>query len=178
MTEATNALELEPKSIARTSELEATYALLCEASERLRARGIAQWRVPYPRARFERDIASGSVWCWRAEGALAATLTVSSMRPDYYPNEIWRDDIAAWYLTRFVVAQRFARRGVGARVLAEVGMAANAAGVRALRLDVTAANPFLERYYVGHGFRRVGEAEIHGEPSLLLERPSNGFVPA
>lgn len=172
-----DALELAPKAVARASDLDDVYALLPEASEFLRERGIAQWRVPYPRERFARDVASGAVWYWRAESAVAATLTVSSSRPDYYEGDLWLDPKDAWYLTRFAVARRFARRGIGAKVLDQVAIEAAASGVQALRLDVNATNPFLERYYLEHDFRRVAAAQIRGEPSVLLEREC-AFLPA
>jgi len=35
---------------------------------------------------------------------------------------------------------------------------------------VTAANPFLERYYLDRGFQRVGFGEIRGELRIFLER--------
>ena len=143
----------------------------------MRLRGLAQWRVTYPRERFSRDVAAGTVWYWRAQTEVAATITVSDARPEYYDEDLWRDATSAWYLTRFAVARRFAGRNVGTQVMDRVAREASAAGVQALRLDVTGANPFLERYYLEHDFRRVGEASIRGEACVLLERRC-GYVPA
>jgi hypothetical protein len=59
----------------------------------------------------------------------------------------------------------------GERLLNEIEADAALAGMKALRLDVTAANPFLQRYYLARGFLDCGHADIKGERLLILERP-------
>jgi ribosomal protein S18 acetylase RimI-like enzyme len=148
-----------------------TYALLEECSNFLGAKGVAQWDPSYPRRRFDRDVSRGEVWLWRSADGVDATITLSTLRPDYYPERIWRDTIRAWYLCRFAVARRLSGMQLGVRLLAELEGDARAAGIEALRLDVTATNPFLAGYYAERGFEVAGRDEIKGDASIFLQKP-------
>jgi ribosomal protein S18 acetylase RimI-like enzyme len=146
------------------------YAILVEASAWLRRAGVGQWQPAYPRERFAREVASGLVWFWGDAREPMATVTLYETRPDYYPEGVWLDNTSAWYVCRLAVARKVARQRVGERVLDSLALDARAIGVRALRLDVTTTNPFLERYYITRGFRRHQLVSMFGEPSALLER--------
>lgn len=67
-------------------------------------------------------------------------------------------------------ARKLVGRRVGEQLLDRLATDAGAAGIQALRLDVTRANPFLEAYYVARGFGRCQTAEMFGEPCAFLER--------
>jgi GNAT superfamily N-acetyltransferase len=83
---------------------------------------------------------------------------------------MWEDGADAWYICRFAVARSFARQGVGGLALAGVEQDAKDAGVQALRLDVTADNPFLSSYYANRGFQIQETVRIFGEPMALLQK--------
>jgi hypothetical protein len=68
------------------------------------------------------------------------------------------------------VKRTLAGRGVGENLLRELEIDAAGSGLQALRLDVVAANPLLERYYLARGFKDCGTVEIRGERSVLLEK--------
>nr|PZN14419.1 MAG: hypothetical protein DIU78_26375 [Pseudomonadota bacterium] len=104
------------------------------------------------------------------------TVTLLPQRPEYYPREIWDDGAPAWYLCRFAVARKLAGRSIGVRLLDQLAIDAERSGVAALRLDVVSSNPFLERYYLEHGFRSRGIAEILGQRVLLLERRTRPWL--
>jgi len=131
---------------------------------------------PYPLERFRREIAEGHVWYWTLEEAPIATVTLLPQRPEYYPRVIWDDGAPAWYLCRFAVARKLAGRRIGVRLLDQLAIDAERSGVAALRLDVVSSNPFLERYYLEHGFRSRGIAEILGQRVLLLERRTRPWL--
>lgn len=168
-------LDMGPRLRATPSELHAVYALIEESSAWLRDKGLAQWNPVYPFERFSREVEQGRVWYWTSRTGPTATVTLQEQRPEYYPDEIWNDDVAAWYLCRFAVTRKLLGANVGPRLLAELEQDAALADRRALRLDVTASNPFLEKYYVTHGFGRVAVAEIRSESSVLLERTVSPF---
>jgi hypothetical protein len=162
--------ELGVRTQALPCDLTDVYCLLQEASSWLRAQGSAQWNPVYPIERFAREVEEGHVWCWRAEAAPLATVTLLSRRPDYYPAGVWDDGIPAWYVCRFTVKRTLAGRRVGETLLRQLEFDAARGGVQVLRLDVVAASPFLERYYLAQGFKDCGIVEIRGERSVLLER--------
>jgi GNAT superfamily N-acetyltransferase len=155
---------------AKLSDAEELYGLLVEASAWLKGKGLRQWNPQYPRQRFVREIEEGHVWYWAAEGEVIGTVTLLERRPAYYPHGMWEDCVRAWYVCRLVVSRKLAGRRVGERLLHEIETDAEAAGIQALRLDVVGSNPFLEAYYVAHGFERCQVGEIFGEGCALLER--------
>ncbi len=155
---------------ATATDLARVYALLEEGSAWLRSKGLAQWNPPYPIERFRRELEAGYVWLWAERESPIATVTLFPTRPDYYPDQIWSDGIPAWYICRLAVARRLAGGGVGHEVLTQIERDAAANGLAALRLDVTASNPFLERYYVERGYTRVATGDIKGGASVFLEK--------
>jgi GNAT superfamily N-acetyltransferase len=155
---------------ATPSEIEPSYALLEECSQWLRLRGLTQWNPVYPRARFEREVHEGNVWLWADSDGVAATVTLFGRRPDYYPEQVWNDASEAWYICRFAVARRLKGAGIGGRLLSEIEDEARAAKLDALRLDVTASNPFLANYYQAKGFTVVAVGDIRGGASIFLEK--------
>lgn len=146
------------------------YALLEEGSAWLRSKGLTQWDPVYPRERFTREIGAGYVWYWGTDGRVIATVTLFSERPEYYPDEVWRDGVAAWYVCRLAVSRKHSGTGVGRRILDQLEMDAASSKIRRLRLDVTASNAFLESYYEDSGYLRVAVAEISGAPSIFMEK--------
>lgn len=159
---------------AKASDWQKVHGLLVEAAAWLREKGLRQWNPEYPSHRFAREVEAGSVWYWAGGGEVIATATLHELRPEYYPPGVWEDEIPAWYVCRFTVARRFAGQRVGEQVLERIEADAVGAGIRALRLDVTASNPFLEEYYLARGFQRHQTVEIFGEPSVMLEKPLDG----
>jgi GNAT superfamily N-acetyltransferase len=164
--------ELNEGSLLRATsdDLPAVYGLLEECSAWLRDRAIPQWNPVYPFERFAREVNEGHVWHLRSQGASVATVTLLEQRPEYYPHRIWNDGLDAWYVCRLAVGRRLVGAGIGSKLLAQIEAAAALAGRRALRLDVSAANPFLEGYYVARGYRRVTVAEIGGSSSIFLAK--------
>jgi GNAT superfamily N-acetyltransferase len=164
------AIELGPRLRASTDQLSEMYALLEERSAWLRGKALAQWSSRYPIERFMREIAAGHVWYWKANEAVAATVTLYPTRPDYYPPHVWNDAGRGWYVARLAVTTRLAGQGIGRRLVAQIEHDATIEGLHVLRLDVVASNPFLEAYYTAVGFRRVAVGEIKSEPCLFLEK--------
>lgn len=159
-----------PRLRACEVDADAAYALLTSAAAWLAARRIAQWNPPYPRELFARDVDAGHVWCWKSAEQMIATVTLLPHRPAYYPMAIWNDGSPAWYVCRLAVTRALTGQGVGRRVLALLEDDARAAGRSALRIDVSATHPFLEKYYAALGFVVAGTGEIFGTPATFLER--------
>jgi len=132
---------------------------------------LAQWDPVYPLERFAREVSAGYVWYWRVDGSVLATVTLFPERPEYYPDGVWQDSVPAWYVCRLAVSRTHARAGVGRRILHQLELDAASSEARMLRLDVTASNPFLERYYRDLGYRRVAEGDIKGGAAVFMEKP-------
>jgi GNAT superfamily N-acetyltransferase len=155
---------------ATASDASEAYASIQECSDWLRAKGISQWDPVYPRQRFDRDVAAGEVWVWRSPAGIDATVTLSSVRPDYYPRYLWKDAERACYVCRFAIARRLKGAQLGVRLLGELERDARVAGIATLRLDVSAAYPFLTAYYVERGFEVIDRADIMGVAAVFLQK--------
>jgi GNAT superfamily N-acetyltransferase len=162
--------ELGLRTQALPCDLTDVYRLLQEASAWLRAQGSTQWNPAYPLERLAQEVEDGHVWYWKAGAGPLATVTLLPRRPDYYPVGVWDDEMPAWYVCRFTVKRTLAGRRVGETLLRQLEIDAADSGLQALRLDVVAVNPFLERYYLARGFKDCGTVEIKGERSVLLEK--------
>jgi GNAT superfamily N-acetyltransferase len=163
-------IDLGPRVRASRSDLPDVYALLEEASAWLSEKGLLQWYPAYPLERFTRQVEEGDVWYWKGGESVIATVTLLPRRPEYYPDHVWNDALPAWYVCRLALTRRLAGAGVGKRLLTQIENDAAAARLRALRLDVTASNPFLEEYYKALGYRRAALGESKGGQSIFMEK--------
>ena len=169
MTDSVTPAELK-RVHATSADSARAYAVLEEATAWLRSKGIAQWDELYPRARFEREVEEGLVWVWKREDEIVATVTLHAERPEYYPTHVWTEGADAWYVCRFAVARAYSGTGLGAQLLRELERDALTVGKGALRLDVTAANPFLHAYYAALGFDEHARHELAGDEAIFLEK--------
>ena len=137
--------------------------VLEEASEWLRRRGIEQWPATFPRDWLGPPIERGETWLATIDGSAAGTLTLTAH------DSAWPDDhLAATYVHRLAVRRSFA--GLGIVLLDWAVSDARSRNHTHLRLDCDASNGRLRRYYEAAGFRRRGEATVHGIDVTLLER--------
>ena len=146
-------------------------AFATAAQEWLRARGLGQY-VPAAHAASASTVvarvAARSLRAVESGSALAGFFSL-----EVAPSPWWsRDDVPALYLAGMVVAPAFRGRGVGAVILSWCRKQAAERGCRAVRLDCHAGNPWLCRYYEGHGFELRGRIEQHpGYDGCLYEAP-------
>lgn len=149
-----------------------------EAARWLAARGIDQWREPWPSEDLMeegmlRNIRAGeSFIVWDHDGTPAATITV-----DRWSNpELWTPEEAAepaLYAHKLTVARTYAGQDLGAELLDWAGTRAAAAGDRWLRVDVWTTNRKLQRYYLRLGFTHVRTVTRTRNPSgALFQRPA------
>jgi GNAT superfamily N-acetyltransferase len=133
------------------------------------------WPVPFPSHRFEPAARAGDLYLVElSDGALAGTVTVQWEDPQFWGTR----PPDSGYVHRFVVRREFAGRGVGDGVLAWAEGQVRARGRQYLRLDCLAASDALRRYYVAHGFRRLGERTVGGLRCALFEKPVLPVEPA
>jgi GNAT superfamily N-acetyltransferase len=81
----------------------------------------------------------------------------------------------AGYVHRLAVADDAHGRGIGRALIAWSEDEARARGKRFLRLDTTARNAVLRRYYEEEGFELRGEKAMEHWNVVLFERPIPGF---
>ncbi len=149
----------------------ATYvAFAVTAQAWLRERGLEQY-VPaaHPAASetIATRVAAGSLIVVESDGKPAGFFSLEET-----PSQWWSpDQVQALYLAGMVVGSRFRGQAVGSAIIAWCIDQARSRGCRAVRLDCHAGNPWLCRYYEGHGFVLQGRLEQHpGYLGCLYER--------
>lgn len=158
---------------ARPEDLEAVLEVLSEAAAWLASQGIRQWRYPLPEGMprlLQRTQASGDLIVARlavpGAGPAAATLRFGWSHPEYWP----ADPEAAGYVYGLAIHPSLRGHGLGAALLDWAGAQARSRGRRYLRLDCSAGNARLRRYYEGLGFICRGEVEDEDYRGALYER--------
>jgi GNAT superfamily N-acetyltransferase len=163
---------------AAPEDLNLLIAFRDEAARWLAARGIDQWREPYPTEDLMeegmlRSIRAGETFIvWDDDGTPAATITV-----DRWANpDLWTPEEAAepaLYAHKLTVARDYAGQGLGAELLDWAGTRAAVGDARWLRVDVWTTNPKLQQYYLELGFRHVRTVVLWHNPSgALFQRPA------
>ena len=139
---------------ATPADLSAVVALLDEAAEWLRERGLDQW----PK-RFSPDWVAPAVADGEVQLAVVGDEPVGTYALVWADPVIWgdlADHEDAGYVHQLAVARSWAGRGIGERLLDHAGALVAEAGRRWVRLDCVAHNAGLRRYYRGLGFTELG----------------------
>ena len=148
------------------------YVAFATASQEwLRARGLGQY-VPAAHSDYAitmvARVTAGSLMVVESGGEPAGFFSLEVAPSPWWP----RDDVPALYLAGMVVAPAFRGHSVGAAILSWCRKQAAERGCRAVRLDCHAGNPWLCRYYEGHGFELRGWIEQYpGYDGCLYEAP-------
>jgi GNAT superfamily N-acetyltransferase len=135
---------------AAPAEAEAVLALLQQAAQWLRDRGIKQWMHyldPSAASDLTRAVKAGEVYVARLGGRIVGTMALLPS-PGEWDRQLW-GDVAddALYVHRLAVDRSAAGAGIGDRMLDWAEGHARATGKRFLRLDCVGHNARLNAYY-------------------------------
>jgi len=125
-------------------------AILGEATEWLRSKGIVQWPDRFPRSVMAAAVDSGGLFVVTEGSVMVATVTLLWSDPSF-----WGDRDDAGFVHRLAVRRSHA--GMGRTVLDWAAGQARSVGRTHLCLDCLATNERLRRYYEELGFRLVKE---------------------
>lgn len=169
--------ELQHVSIIRAnpSDLEKVYDILAEATAWLASRGMNHWNGVHTKERIEADFDKSHVLLARdAGGTTVGTVTVSFDTPWYHqPSDrmFWaQPEALAAYVRKMAVIPTMMKKGIAANLLASAEQDGFDAGAQFARLDTNPAFPGLVRYYLGHGYARVGIREGNSFFEKKLDR--------
>ena len=151
-------------------DLDTIYEIILECAEWLKSRGIKQWNPPYPKNKFEKDISEGKVYSFVSRKRIIGTVTLSRIKPYYYPQTIWSDDADTLYITKLAVPRKLKNLGVGKKLLVEIEKEAKARKIKKLILDVPEHNKKLRNYYSSSGFVQIKKDIFNNYVFLLMEK--------
>ena len=143
---------------ARPGEVEIVLALLNEAADWLRSKGIDQWQSRYfNRMLILEGIGKGEVYLARLDDQVVGTITVQWSDPLWWPDA----PMDAAYFHRLAVKRDYAAKGLGRCMIEWAENRAKASGKSYLRLNCMFENPRIRRYYESLGFLYRGDASLN-----------------
>jgi GNAT superfamily N-acetyltransferase len=145
-------------SQALPHEVESVSAILLEAADWLRERGIPMWRADeLSPERIAADVAEGYFFLARHEGEAVGTIKFQLHDPVFWPDS--PADEAA-FVHRLAVRRAFAGGQLSPLLLRWAADYASNAGRRFLRLDCEASRPRLRAVYERCGFQHHSDRQV------------------
>jgi GNAT superfamily N-acetyltransferase len=143
---------------ARPQDAESVIAILAEAAEWLKQRGMSMWRedelLP---ARLAADVGAGlffvAEWEGQTAGVVKFQLEDSLFWPDVPQNQ-------SAFVHRLAVRRQFAGGGISSALLRWAVERARSLGRDYLRLDCEASRPRLRAVYERFGFRHHSDRQV------------------
>jgi GNAT superfamily N-acetyltransferase len=133
-------------------------AVLLEAAEWLRARGMPMWRADeLAPERISADVAHGDFFLAECTGEIAGTVKFQ-LRDDLFWPDLPADEAA--FVHRLAVRRRYAGGSVTSALLGWAAERARAQSRRYLRLDCEASRPRLRAVYERLGFHHHSDRAV------------------
>ena len=156
---------------ATEKDMPTVYALFCEATEDMNAKGIAQWDGLYPTtAHLDDDLAKGELCVGELEGRVVCAVALNEVCDPQYQNAQWQGSGPYIIVHRLCVSPSAQGKGVGRAFMSEVENWALERGYRQIRLDSFAQNPQAQRMYQRLGYAIRGEAHWRKGLFYLMEK--------
>lgn len=156
---------------AEASEIETVLALLKEAAEAIRKKGLDQWRTWLAPGDdqihwIEEGLTNREFYFASQDGKLAGMFRLSEEDIRYWGKQ----ERPAGYIHSLVVRKEFAGQELGQVMMRYVEQYLMEKGINLLRLDCNAANQWLCAYYENTGFIKVGQKQMPHSLNNLYEK--------
>jgi hypothetical protein len=135
----------------RAEEFDAAYAILCEVTDWLLAKGIQQWVQPFPRAIYWERHDTGRNYGLFVGEALAAVASLMPSLPVYW-GDYPADEPFVW-LSTLATGLEFKGCDLGRVMLAQIDAHGASQGIANIYLDC--AHGFLPAYYETAGYETL-----------------------
>jgi ribosomal protein S18 acetylase RimI-like enzyme len=158
--------------IAKADDLETVLAVLRDAALWLEAKEVDQWQnyikpADDLREWIEQGISGREVFLVYRNQKAIATFRLQWADLMFWPD---KNDGRAGYIHSFAVITEFRGQGVGDLVLQWIEAECLKRKKEYLRLDCSAKNSGLQKYYLDHGFRVVETREAQGYLNVFFEK--------
>jgi len=158
--------------IAESNDLQTVLAVLRDAALWLEAKNIDQWQnyinpVDDLREWIEQGISDREVFLIYLDEKAIATFRLLWADLRFWPD---KNDGRAGYIHSFAVITEFRGQGLGDIVLQWIEAKCLKRKKEYLRLDCSAKNPGLQKYYRDQGFQVVETREAQGYLNVFFEK--------
>jgi GNAT superfamily N-acetyltransferase len=156
---------------ATAADAAAIAALRMAAARDLTARfGAGTWSfAAETESGVRAELRTSTVLFGREDGAVVATLRLSTKNPWVGNIDFFTPSDRPIYLTSMAVAPKRQREGIGRQLIEEARRVARNMRGDAIRLDSYDAAAGAEGFYLKCGFRPVRRAEYNGTPLIWFE---------
>lgn len=154
---------------AEEDDVEAIAAILREAEEWLRRKGVPMWLPEELEGeRLRRDVGAGMHFLAEVEGEIAGTIRFQLEDEEYWP-DLPSSDCA--FVHRLAVRREYAGTGVASALLDWAAARGRELGRGRLRLDCDYDRPRLRAFYERNGFRHHSDRQVGSFFVARYERP-------
>lgn len=138
-----------------------SFALIQNAIEGLKMRGIDQWDDKYPAfENIEHDIISGHAFGYFTCGTITGYMGLDNEYPPEYDNVKWKYHGQALVVHRLCIKTENQSQGIGSEMMLFAQKYAKDNSYDVIRLDAFSRNPASLRLYEKLGFLRAGSVEF------------------
>ena len=143
------------------------------------------WPIPYPVEEITAAVKQGQTYVVESdEKQVVATFRLIFSDPEFWGwlEEIEKEARKVTYLHKLAVSRAFTHQGIGEAIMEWVEDFAKMNICFCIRLDCSATNQFIQKYYEAKGFKRIRTVNIVREGKkrqyLLMEKPLQIFAPS
>lgn len=158
--------------MAQLEDLEEIFSMVKSAIKVMIEQDIYQWDEFYPDEEIlKKDIDKKQLYAGVIDNQIAVVFVLNQHCFDDYKNGKWKyKDEPHYVIHRLCVNPAFQGKGVAKSTLFHIEQELLAAGIRVIRLDVFAQNPYAIRLYDKQGFSRVGYMDGRKGRFYLMEK--------
>lgn len=151
------------KAVAEQAHI--IHAILEDARQRLAARNIAQWQIPFDSSFIQSALARGEFFIATIDNRFAGVFRLL-----WSDTEIWGEATDSAFVHTLAVHRDFLGQGLGYRLLNWCETFAAQCDRRYLCLDCASFNSALRNYYTNYGFTFRGEKTFKTFHVALFEK--------
>ncbi len=153
-------------ALSLASDLDTIQSVLNDVRSWLASKGLSQWSDPFSDKWIRDRIEKQQFYLVKYKGHAVATFRLLWSDPDFWGDT--PDD--ASYLHTFAVRRGWAGHGIGKEILRWVEERSAREDKQYVRLDCSASNARMRRYYEEAGFKRIRLKQMRGWTALLMEK--------
>ena len=157
---------------ANTEDAARIFSFVKEAVNKMDGQGIKQWDEFYPtQDDFENDASKNQLYIAEINGKPAACFTLNKDCDEEYKNGSWVHTGDNYIVIhRLCVNPEFQNQGLGRKVCIEIENLVKPQGIKSIKLDCFAQNPYSQKLYHKLGYKDVGFADWRKGRFILMEK--------
>lgn len=154
------------------ADLQKICSIVKSAIVHMNQQNIFQWDDIYPDEEIlQQDIERQQLFVGIADDQIAVFYVLNQECDEEYQNGKWKDQAASYYVIhRLCVNPEFQNQGIGKLTMEHIEQEVAAMGIRSIRLDAFAENPYALKLYRKLHYNTVGAVDWRTGRFFLMEK--------